>query len=62
MLINWICLISIIALVGQVMIFFYVNALSDLKRRKAIAKRVARQTQYNEEYNTYKIYKDRIAK
>ena len=57
MLFNWICLISIIALVAQVMFFFYMSAVSDLKTKRTTVKRATRPS-----YTNVERYSEKIAK
>ncbi|SHK36040.1 hypothetical protein SAMN02744037_02182 [Tepidibacter formicigenes DSM 15518] len=63
MLINWIALICIVALVSQVMFFFYMNALSDLKPKKSVrrAKTITKRAR-KAEYSSQTNYINKIAK
>ena len=60
MLINWICLICIVSIVTQVMIFLYFNALSDLKRNEPV-KRKRRQS-YQGQHSETSNRAEKIAK
>ncbi|MEJ8552855.1 hypothetical protein [Tepidibacter sp. Z1-5] len=60
MLINWICLICIVSIVTQVMIFLYFNALSDIKRNKPVKRK--RRESYQNQYSKTSNYTDKIAK
>ncbi|OPJ54834.1 hypothetical protein [Alkalithermobacter paradoxus] len=54
MILNWICLISILLLVAQLMMFFYVSAVSDFKVKKTIRTRRVSTPNYYEEYKIAK--------
>ena len=60
LLINWICLISISLLVGQVMVHFCKMAIGDVKTRRVIKvnKEVSKTPSYVFEY----YYTEKIAK
>ncbi len=60
MLINWICLICIVSLVTQVMMFLYFNALSDIKTNKVVKRK--RRESYKDQYSKTSNYTDKIAK
>ncbi|KXZ38919.1 hypothetical protein SAMN05661008_01864 [Alkalithermobacter thermoalcaliphilus JW-YL-7 = DSM 7308] len=55
MILNWICFISILALIGQVMMYLYMSAIADMNKTK-VKKKVTRPS-YQEQYTYQKIAK-----